>query len=171
MGAAMKWCVILLAAIVAQSTPAQADAFLQSLAGNWLGSGWARRDPDSARETLRCRVRNSYAVATASLRIVGRCAAPGQNRSLRISLSYKAHSGVYAGRLANPNGAGGAELVGRLSGGVLLLRYVTKIEETGQTLAGSLQIRKTPSGFSVSSNGALRETGRSGALGRLQFRR
>lgn len=116
--------------LVSGAASAQAaDAFLQSLTGNWRGGGWARQTTGAAREAVRCRLRASEAGNGSRLSISGKCAVGGNSGEVAASITSLG-GGRYSGNWT----VGGPkidEAVGRRQGDRLTFKWSTSSNGQG----------------------------------------
>ncbi len=131
---AMRTALALAATIFAVS-PAIADPLLQSINGQWAGSGWAKRSHGAPRETVRCRITNTYQPDKRRLWIDGKCAAPGRASKVRGYIDELEGTSSFSGRWSNPFGAGSTVIRGRQSSNRIKFRFRIKDPETDQAVA------------------------------------
>jgi len=101
--------------------PGMADAFLERLAGEWSGGGWARQTPEAAREAIRCRLTFVTEGPKGALVVKGRCAGASARSQVSARMTPLGDD-----RYRATWSAGGQRLdhmSGRRSGNRLLFRW------------------------------------------------
>lgn len=147
---------------------ASASEFLASLNGSWKGTGEARPASNQPRETVRCRVKNSYVVASKRLVVRGLCAVPGRKFDMKGTVSSDPDSDQISGRWSNPFGAGSTSVRGRQTGDIIQLNFVGRDEQTGKKQNQEMIWRLVKGGFEIVTRLADNpET----ELGRIRFAR
>ncbi|MDR9395145.1 MAG: hypothetical protein RI571_12655 [Roseovarius sp.] len=127
----------LMMALVLFAAPAGAQT-LEGMAGDWTGSGTARQLPDSAQETMRCRLSNSFADDT--LTIDGRCAVPGQQFTLSGRLN-EAADGRLTGIWRNPTGPGQTSVTGTVADDAIFFTFRADDPDTGTDISQIVRMR------------------------------
>ena len=112
---------------------------LADMHGTWRGSGWARETPDGPKETLRCRMSNSY--ASGALTVSGRCVIAGRKIALAGEIKGKSGSDKITGHWFNPGGLGSARISGLQGADVVAYTFRAKDPETGTDLAQNVEWR------------------------------
>ncbi len=138
------------------------------MGGRWKGEGWAKRTVDGARETVRCRLANTYFPDSRELVVSGKCAVPGKKFDFKGALSSKDGNDKISGRLANPFGLGSTAVTGRLQGNRALLIFSAPDPGTGKELKQQMIWQVGDSGFKITSK-VLGSGGK--ALSSLHFQR
>jgi len=111
------------------------------MTGSWNGSGWARQSPQGPKETVRCRITNTYDVATNTLAVAGRCAVPGRKLTMSGTLNGKDGAERITGRWSNPDGIGSAGIVGIQRGNIVAFNFSAIDPETGRNLSQNVEWR------------------------------
>ncbi|WP_350333578.1 hypothetical protein [Coralliovum pocilloporae] len=150
---------------------ASADAFLEQLAGSWTGKGWARAEPDAAKEAVRCRISNRIQGRTGALFVNGKCATAGKSFKINGQLQSVSGGTAYTGNWTNPNGIGGITVNGKRRGQTVTLSFRTKLPETGEHFSGQISWTVAQSKVTLSTRGTFATSGKSGRLSQISFRK
>lgn len=97
--------------LLAGTLPAAADAFLEGLAGEWIGRGNGVRHPGAPLEKVYCRITNVSADNGAVLEQEGRCAFGNETGTLSGRIRALG-GGRYEGTMASPVMRGTASISG-----------------------------------------------------------
>ena len=114
---------------------------LADMQGAWSGSGWARETPAGPKETVRCRLNNTYDARALTLTVSGRCAVPGRKIALAGEIKGHAGSEQITGHWFNPDGLGSVRISGVLRGDVIAFTFRAKDPDTSQDLAQNVEWR------------------------------
>lgn len=150
--------------------PVAADPLLETLAGDWRGSGVARSRPGAPPETIRCRIANSVNAA-GRLDMAGKCAVPG--RSATASAFVEPVPGVrtYRAEWSNPFGAGTLSLRGRPDGDAIRFTFLMRHPDTDERLRGTMVWTIGESSFDVRTSVTPEGGGPAEVLGEMTFAR
>ncbi|MBJ3764551.1 hypothetical protein ILP92_17590 [Maribius pontilimi] len=103
---------------------------LPDMAGDWSGSGVARRAPSSPDEAVRCRLQNTWEADNARLRVRGRCAVPGRSFDIDGALARRPDDRL-RGFWSDPEGRGQTSVVGRSEGDRVAFAFSATDPDTG----------------------------------------
>ena len=123
-----------------------ADARLEDLAGQWIGSGWARRTPNHPQERVRCRIENRYDPAERALSVDGLCAVAGRQLPMVGFLRPAETPGALEGRWENAVGPGAQDVEGRIDGPAILVDLEVSAVGSGDDVSQTLDWRETEDG-------------------------
>ena len=101
--------------------PAQADDFLESVAGEWRGGGWAKQAADVPREAVRCRFVFTIEDRGDRLDIAGQCAGGGRRGTVSGEVA-STEDGRYTGHWESM-GTNMLTLSGRRDRGALIFAW------------------------------------------------
>lgn len=132
--------VLLLAVFSLVSSMAHADV-LMDMQGAWSGSGWARETLAGPKETLRCRLNNTYDESARALTVKGRCVASGRKIALSGEMRASADSDKITGHWFNPDGLGSVRISGFQRGDVVGFTFRVKHPDTGADVAQNVEWR------------------------------
>ncbi|MEN8936275.1 hypothetical protein [Planktotalea arctica] len=128
-----------LSAVLAGLCSSVAAEPLADMQGAWSGSGWARETPEGPKETVRCRMENTY--ESNVLTVSGRCVAAGQKLALAGEIKGKAASEQITGHWFNPDGLGFVRISGVRRGAVIAFTFAAIHPETGVDIAQNVEWR------------------------------
>ena len=114
---------------------------LADMNGSWRGSGWAKETPQSAREAVRCQIKNEYADASMTLTLTGQCVVPGRRLNISGTLIGSDISERITGRRSNPDGVGSVRIVGIQRDGIVAFNFNATDPATGRALAQNVEWR------------------------------
>ncbi len=132
----MTLCVLLLCGSAAWADP------LSEMAGAWSGSGWARETLDGPKESIRCRLDNTYDADVIAIK--GRCAVPGRKLTLSGEIKRDGASDKISGHWFNPDGLGSVRISGVQRGDIIAFTFRAKDPETGHDIAQNVEWRVSP---------------------------
>ena len=168
----MRACVRLIGLVLlvwgSSASTAAANDLLAAMDGRWKGDGWAKRSVAGARETVRCRLANTYFPESRELVVSGKCAVPGKKFDFKGALSSHEGTDKINGRWANPFGFGSTAVAGRAQGNQAVLDFSAPDPESGEDVKQQMTWQVSTDGFRITSR--VRGTG-GGALSDLRFRR
>ena len=130
-----------LAALALSATPGKETDFLQSLSGNWQGTGEVRLRPDTSSVSVRCSL-NSHTVGSV-LNLDGTCRA-NVILSRHIGIDLRAKGSNYTGSYVGST-RGAASLSGRRNGDTLNLQIKWPDRGSGPRVA-SMQLASSRPG-------------------------
>lgn len=137
-----------LAAVFIVLASSAASDPLPEMAGAWSGSGWARQSPGAAKETLRCRLRNSYNAAKRRLDIEGQCAVPGKRLEIGGAL-IMGNEGRLSGHWRNPDGPGRTSISGQTQGDAVYFTFRANEPGTGLDISQIITWRVSDDALSL----------------------
>ena len=164
----MKRLVMLIALLCGTPVPALSDPFLNSMEGQWTGAGWAKKTPDSEREAVRCRVKNTYAAGNQRLVFNGKCVVPGKRFNLNGDVSALDGTNVIKGRWTNPFGTGSALINGRRNDDRVYFTFRVKDPDTNKSIERAMSWTRMNDGFSITTHD-LEDNG--SELSQIEFKR
>lgn len=130
-------------AVVLSAASALAADPLAEMGGTWQGAGWARETPTGPKETLRCKISNTYETGTLTLTLAGQCIVPGRRLKIAGELSGTKGAERITGRWSNPEGGGSVRITGLQRDAIVAFTFTAKDPETGRNLAQNIEWRLT----------------------------
>lgn len=157
--------------LVSVPSPSLADGFLEQLTGTWVGKGWARQEPNTAKEAIRCRLTNKTEARSGTLFANGKCAAAGKSFKINGQIQPLSGGKRYQGRWTNPDGIGSIPVSGRRQENKLTLSFTANLPDDKGQVTGQIIWIVDENIVKLSSTGAFAKTGQSGELGQILFTR
>ncbi len=114
---------------------------LAEMSGSWHGSGWARETQKAPKETVRCKITNTYNDGAQILTLEGRCIVPGRRLKISGIISAAEGSDRITGRWSNPTGLVSAPIVGIKRNGIVAFNFSATNPITGRKQSQNVEWR------------------------------
>lgn len=130
---------IMTALLILCATTAGAETPLSRMAGDWTGSGWARKTQNHPAERIRCRVSNTYDATLMQLTVEGRCAVAGRQIPMTGTLRQTDAGGQLAGDWDVPTDIGSTTVAGRVDDTSVAITLAATAPGSGQDITQVLR--------------------------------
>lgn len=150
------------------AAPANADVFLDRLAGTWSGKGVVRTTEKSPDEAIRCRLRTAADSGGVRLSVQGTCSVAGL--TLPVTGAITSDGKNYASTVfQNLARLSSTEFNGKLQGSQLKMDFSGRDLQTNQDIRAFLTISTGKNGFVVSLSRSDPDSGRLFEAGSIRF--
>ncbi len=120
-------------------TTAGAETPLSWMAGDWTGSGWARKTQNHPAERIRCRVSNAYDATLSQVTVEGRCAVAGRQIPMTGALRQIDGNGQLEGDWDTPTDIGSTTVEGIVDDTSIAITLVATAPGSGQDITQVLR--------------------------------